>query len=268
MTPATRLYVDSPLGPDAILGLDIQRAHYLRSVLRLNRGDAVAVFNGADGEWRARIDGLGKGWASLAVDACLRTPTPEPDVWLVFAPIKRARLDFMVEKATELGAAELVPVYTRHTDVSRVNTGRLSANAREAAEQCERLSVPPVRAPCEVSALLHDWPLERRILLCAESGAAPPIAARLAELDAAAPVDGVAAARHGPWAVMVGPEGGFHASELDALSKLPFVCPVGLGPRVLRADTAALTALACWQAWMGDGAARPPGRAPETAPSP
>ena len=253
---ATRLYVTNPLGAGGTLGLDHQRAHYLRSVLRLGRGDRVAVFNERDGEWAATIEGLGKGWASLALTDQRRAPAPEPDVELVFAPIKRARLDYLVEKATELGAARLRPIFTQHTDVRRVNTERLAANAREAAEQCERLTVPEVVEPVGFDALLRAWPTERRILLCAESGRAPPVAEVLAEHARAAAPN----ARTPPWAIMTGPEGGFHGSELDALRKLPFVAPVGLGPRVLRADTAALAALACWQAWLGDGRDAPPFR--------
>jgi 16S rRNA (uracil1498-N3)-methyltransferase len=255
---ATRLYVEDDLSGGRTLGLDHQRAHYLRSVLRLHRGAQVAVFNARDGEWRAELEGLGKGWASLVLTEQRRAPAPEPDVWLAFAPIKRARLDFLVEKATELGASVLQPVFTQHTDVTRVNTDRLAANAREAAEQCERLSVPEVREPLGLRQLLADWPVERNMLLCAESGAAPPIAERLAEIGAV-PDSRTGNGAH-PWAVMTGPEGGFHASELDALTKLPFVSSVSLGPRILRADTAALAALACWQAWLGDGRADAPFR--------
>ena len=254
---ATRLHVPDALAGGQALGLDPQRAHYLRSVLRLNRGDHVAVFNAEHGEWRAEIEGLGKGWASLALLQQRREPAPGPDVELVFAPIKRARLDYMVEKATELGVAVLQPVFTQHTDVSRVNTERLAANAREAAEQCERLNVPEVREPTGFRKLIADWPSERRILLCTESGRAPPIVEVLTRHG-----DAGAAAQAQPWAILTGPEGGLHPSELDALMKLPFVAPAGLGPRVLRADTAALTALACWQAWLGDGHADPPFRRP------
>lgn len=257
---ATRLFVEEGLSAGRALGLDHARAHFLRSVLRLSRGAELALFNGRDGEWLARIEGLGKGWASLQVVARRRRQHPEPDLWLVFAPIKRARLDFMVEKATELGVSVLQPMFTRHTEVERVRTERLAANAREAAEQCERLSVPAVREPVTFEALLAAWPPERRMLLCAESGSPRPVAEVLAGLaGAAGPQDGGAAAPP-PWAVMTGPEGGFHRCELDALGKLPFVTPVGLGPRVLRADTAALAALACWQSWLGDGRGRPPGR--------
>jgi 16S rRNA (uracil1498-N3)-methyltransferase len=250
---ATRLYVDDPLGAERTLGLDHGRAHFLRSVLRLSRGARLALFNGHDGEWLARVDGLGKGWASLVVESRRRPQDRPPDLWLLFAPIKRARIDFLVEKATELGVSVLQPVLTRHTDVARVNTGRLAANAREAAEQCERLSVPEVREPAELFACLAHWPAGRRLLVCAESGTARPLDQVLRQAEAEA-----AAQAEAPWAVLTGPEGGFARSELDGLRKLAFVTPVGLGPRVLRADTAALAALACWQAVLGDGAERPP----------
>ena len=249
--PETRLYVEAELAEGRDLGLDHAQSHYLRSVLRLQRGARVAVFNARDGEWAARIDALGRGWCSLAVETRLRETEPEPDLWLVFAPIKRARIDFLAEKATEQGCSVLQPVFTRFTTVSRVNTDRLAANAREAAEQCGRLSVPEVRPPRDLGALLADWPAERRLLVCAESGAARPIAEALSEAGEAG---------DSGWAVMTGPEGGLAESELDALSDLPFVTTVGLGPRLLRADTAALAALACWQAVLGDGRQRPPGR--------
>ena len=240
---ATRLYVEQDLGDEVTLGLDHARAHFLRSVLRLSQGANLALFNGRDGEWRARLDGLGKGWASVTVEEQLRPQQADADLWLVFAPIKRARIDFLAEKATELGVAVLQPMFTQHTAVSRVNVERLAANAREAAEQCERLSVPEVRAPAALYDLLADWPAERHLLLCAERSEVPPIGEGLRDYA------GREAA--GPWAVMIGPEGGFARSELDALMELDFVTPVGLGPRVLRADTAALAALACWQALLG-----------------
>ena len=155
---ATRLHIDQSLTAGQTLGLDHARSHFLRSVLRLGQGARLAVFNGSDGEWLAEIEGLGKGWCSLKLLQQRRAAEPEPDLWLVFAPIKRARIDFMAEKATELGCSLLQPVMTRFTSVSRVNEERLAANAREAAEQCERLTVPDVRETVSFTQLLADWP--------------------------------------------------------------------------------------------------------------
>ena len=256
---ATRLYVTDQLAPGAALRLDPARAHFLRSVLRLGAGARLAAFNARDGEWLARIEDLGKGRCTIRIETLRRAPEPEPDLWLVFAPIKRARMGFLAEKATELGCSVLQPVMTRRSALARVNCERLAATAREAAEQCGRLSVPEVREPLDLGALIAGWPAGRRLLLCAESGVARPIAEALCEM--AAEDEGCAAPRAAswavPWAVMTGPEGGYAESELDGLRNLPFVTPVGLGPRVLRSDTAALAALACWQAVLGDGRRRP-----------
>jgi 16S rRNA (uracil1498-N3)-methyltransferase len=226
--------------------LEAAQAHYLRNVLRLSPGDAVALFNGRDGEWQAAIDGLAKRGATLRCLVQTRPQITEPDLWLLFAPIKRLRVDILVEKATELGVALLQPVFTRHTVATRLNLERLRAHAVEAAEQTERLSVPLLREPQSLAECLAGWPADRHLLLCAEAGAARPIAEALGALA------GTPAARQ-PGAVLIGPEGGFASAELDDLGKLPFVTPVGLGPRILRADTAALAALACWQAILGDG---------------
>jgi 16S rRNA (uracil1498-N3)-methyltransferase len=238
--PATRLHVTCDLAAGLSVALAVAQAHYLKSVLRLAPGATVALFNGRDGEWAARIDGFGRGACALTVLERRREQSPEPDLWLVFAPIKRARLDFLVEKATELGAAELHPVYTRRTMVERVNLERWRANAAEAAEQTERLTVPALHEPQPLDRLLVRWPAGRRLLLCDESGTAPSVA------------DALAQEVPGPWAVLVGPEGGFADTELDALMKLAFVCRVSLGPRVLRSDTAALAGLSVLQALLGD----------------
>ncbi|MGE0658320.1 MAG: 16S rRNA (uracil(1498)-N(3))-methyltransferase [Reyranellaceae bacterium] len=239
-----RLFVDAALTEGGIVELDADRAHYLRNVLRLEPGATVKLFNGRDGEWRAAVEAAGKRHARLIVGKPVRAQEPEPDLWLVFAPIKRARIDFVAEKATELGVSALLPVFTRYTAMTRVNVDRLRANALEAAEQTERLSVPRVHEAVTFEALLRDWPQGRRLLLADESGGGAPVGQALRELDASASA--------APWAVLVGPEGGFHRDELDALHKLDFVTAVGLGPRILRADTAALAALACWQALVGD----------------
>ena len=249
----TRLFVESDLAEGAVLDLDQNQAHFLRTVLRLKPGAELALFNGRDGEWQACIEALGKGKGTLLATAQRRVQTRVSDLWLVFAPIKRARLDFMIEKATELGVTRLQPVLTRHTNVGRVNLDRMAATAREAAEQSERLTVPEVREPLDLGRLLDGWPDDRRLLLAAEAGTAQPLAAALLEMKEPGGT--------GPLAVMTGPEGGFAESELDALRNLPIVTAIGLGPRILRADTAALAALACCQAISGDGAERPPQRA-------
>ncbi len=213
----------------------------MRSVLRLDAGAAVAVFNATDGEWLCRVFAIGKGTA-LTVERQLREAEPEAvtELWLLFAPVKRSRLDWLVEKATELGTSALLPVWTARTQVERVNLDRLRAHAVEAAEQSERLSIPELRAPERLDRLLAAWPGERRLIVCDESGTGEPIGAAAARL---AP---------GPVALLVGPEGGFDETELDAFGKLSFVTRVGLGPRVLRAETAAVAAVAVFQAIAGD----------------
>ncbi len=242
--PAARVHCDAALAPGVRIELGAGPAHHLRNVLRLQPGAAIAVFNARDGEFAAEIASFAKGSAGATLGARRRGPLAEADLWLCFAPIKRARLDAMVEKATELGVSRLVPVFTRHTAMERVNRERLAAIATEAAEQCERLSVPEVVAPVEFARLLSDWPEGRRLIVADESGGGAPAAAALADIE-------------GPFAVLTGPEGGFAPSELDALGRAVFVRRVGLGPRILRADTAAIAALAIVQAIAGDGGLAP-----------
>ncbi len=245
---ATRLHVPGPLaGPT--LELDAARAHQLRNVLRLGVGDAVAVFNAQAGEFMARIESLAKTRARLALGERRREPAPEPGPWLCFAPLKRARVDFLVEKATELGASRLLPVITRRTNVERVNLERLAAIATEAAEQTERLSVPEIAAPVDLPALLASWQAGRTLVVCDETGGGSPIAAALR-------------GRRDALALLTGPEGGFAPEEIELLARHAFVRRVGLGPRILRADTAALAALAVLQAVAGDGNETPPRGAP------
>ncbi len=241
-----RLFVEAALGAGTGVELSAAQAHYLGHVLRMARGDDVRLFNGCDGEWRAVIDRIGRASCDVLVTERTRAHETGPDLWLLFAPVKRVPIDFVAAKATELGVSALWPVFTANTAVSRVNIDRLRANAVEAAEQCGRLTVPEVREPVALERALHRWPGARRILLCDESGAGTPLA------DALMDGGGAAAGGPGPWAVLIGPEGGFARSELDGLRNLPFVTAVGLGPRLLRADTAALSALACWQAVVGD----------------
>ena len=241
---ATRLFTEADLSAGIETGLTEAQAHYLRHVMRRAEGAPLLLFNGRDGEWSAELALHGKKAAAARVIEQTRPQAVEPDVWLCFAPIKRARIDYIAEKATELGVAVLQPVLTQHTAVERVNVERLRANAVEAAEQTERLSVPEVRPPVELMRLLGQWPAGRRLLMCDETGGGPPIAEALAGLDDAA--------RAAPWGIVIGPEGGFAPAELIALRRMKVVMAVGLGPRILRADTAALAALACWQALVGD----------------
>lgn len=239
-----RLFVEANLSAGIEAALSEAQAHYLRHVMRREEGAGLLLFNGRDGEWRARLSLRGKKAAVAEIGERTREQAAEPDIWLCFAPVKRSRIDYIAEKATELGVAVLQPVITRHTNVDRVNVERLHANAVEAAEQTERLSVPEVRQPIDLMRLLADWPAERRLLICDETGGGLPIGDALGGLDAEA--------RAAPWAIAIGPEGGFADSELAALRRMKGVMAVGLGPRILRADTAALAALACWQATVGD----------------
>jgi 16S rRNA (uracil1498-N3)-methyltransferase len=245
--PATRLYIPDGLAAGVEVDLDTAQIHRLRNVLRLGAGAAVAGFNERDGEWLCGLGGFGRERAALTPIRLLRPAMPEPDLWLLFAPLKRARLDWLVEKASELGAAALLPVWTQRTQPERLNPGRLRALAIAAAEQSERLSVPEILAAAPLDRVLAAWPAGRHLVLCDESGAGRPIAEALASLPPDAPA-----------ALFVGPEGGFTDTELDALGKLPIVIRVGLGPRVLRAETAALAALAVFQAIAGDWRRRRP----------
>jgi 16S rRNA (uracil1498-N3)-methyltransferase len=236
-----RLFVAADLAAGAEIALAEGQAHYLRAVMRRAVGDEVRLFNGRDGEWRALLTELGKRRAAARAETRLRPQAAEPDLWLVFAPLKRTATDLIAQKATEMGASALLPVFTARTDAQRVNTDRLAAIAIEAAEQCERLSVPAVAEPRPLDALLGDWPAERRLILCDETGTAQPAAEAFGALTPGRPA-----------ALMIGPEGGFAKGELDRLRKLEFVTPVALGPRILRAETAAVAVLALWQSALGD----------------
>lgn len=236
-----RLYVEADLSAGAEVPLDPAQAHYLRNVMRRVPGDAVRLFNGRHGEWQATIAALGKGKGSAKAEAQMRAQAGEPDLWLLAAPIKRTAIDFVAAKATELGVSAMQPVFTRRTAVTRVNAERMRANVIEAAEQCERLTVPEVRAAVPLAKVLDAWPRGRRLLFCDETRDGRPIAAALAAMRATMPE---------PWAVLIGPEGGFAPEELARIRAMPGVVPVSLGARLLRADTAAVAALAVWQAMM------------------
>jgi 16S rRNA (uracil1498-N3)-methyltransferase len=210
--------------------LDEPRARYLGTVMRRGVGDRLRLFNGHDGEWQARITTLGKRGALAEAEVLLRPQAPEPDHWLLLSIIKREALEWAVEKATELGVAEIHPIVTARSQPARPNPDRLRAIATEAAEQCERLTVPVIHPPRPLDAALRDWPDGRRLIAAIERGTdAPP-----------APETGAAA-------LLIGPEGGFDPKELDAMRRLPFLVPASLGPRILRAETAAITGLALLQ---------------------
>ncbi|HVV92215.1 MAG TPA: 16S rRNA (uracil(1498)-N(3))-methyltransferase [Hyphomicrobiales bacterium] len=237
---APRLFVDAALAEGADIALDSAQGNYLRNVLRLGAGDTVLAFNGRDGEWRARIAAPDRRRAALAIGERLRPQTPPGDLWYLFAPLKHARLDYMVQKAVEMGASRLVPVLTRRTQVSRVNLERMRANAIEAAEQCGILSLPDIVAPAPLEQVVRAWPEGRRLVFCDEGA---PVGDAMAVLRA---LSGQ------PTAVLIGPEGGFDPAERVLLGALPGTVAISLGPRVLRADTAAVAALALVQAACGD----------------
>ena len=235
-----RLYVDSELAPGRRLGCSPEQANYLVNVLRLRPGAAILVFNGRDGEWRARLVETGRRGCTLETEELVRAQEGGPDIELLFAPLKRARLDYMVQKAVELGVARLHPVLTRRTIAERVNLDRMRANVVEAAEQCGILRLPEVAAPERLEPLFGNWDERRRVVWCDE---AAPLASPLAVLSTLAP---------GPLAVLIGPEGGFAPEERDRISAQPWASAISLGPRVMRADTAAVAALALVNAVLGD----------------
>ena len=230
MPGSIRLFLPVPLVAGETVAASAAQAHYLATVMRRSAGDPLHLFNGRDGEFAARIETIRRDRAILRVDQQLRAQALEPDLWLVFALLKRDATDLVVRTATELGAAELHPVITEHSNTHRMNAERLTAIAIEAAEQCERLTVPRLHPPRPLAALLANWPANRRLIAAVERGDAPPVMP--------AP---------GPQALLVGPEGGFAPAELEALRAHPFVTPVTLGPRILRADTACIAGLALLQ---------------------
>jgi 16S rRNA (uracil1498-N3)-methyltransferase len=246
-----RLYVEHPLGPGVALTLGEAQTHYLANVLRQKPGDKLLVFNGRDGEWRATLDHSRSRRAVLAVQEQTRVQDRGSDLYYLFAPLKRARLDYMVQKAVELGVARLQPVMTRYTQAERVNTARMRANAIEAAEQCGILSLPAIGEPLALARALAELEPGRVLVFCDEDA---PTADPLAALAAVRfERDAVAGGRRGvPLAVLIGPEGGFAPEERAALLARPDTVRLALGPRILRADTAAIAALSLVQAALGD----------------
>jgi 16S rRNA (uracil1498-N3)-methyltransferase len=251
---APRLYVEDRLKAGTAIELDRDAANYMRNVLRLKSGDTVLLFNGRDGEWRSEVETSGK--RAVTANALEQTrPQPAPlDLHYLFAPLKHARLDYMVQKAVELGVSKLQPVLTRHTQVSRVNLERMRANTIEAAQQCGVLVLPEVAKPADLKPLIGRLGAERLLIFCDETAeVADPVAALMqARRTPSALVPSDAAPAAMPLAVLIGPEGGFAPDEREALVKLPNVVRLALGPRILRADTAAVAALTLVQAILGD----------------
>ena len=237
---AQRLFVKAALMEGGTVACTPAQTNYLRNVLRLGAGDAVLLFNGRDGEWRADLAEAGRRGTTLAVQAQTRPQEGGPDIDYLFAPLKRARLDYMVEKATEMGVARLRPVLTRRTVAERVNTERMRTHTVEAAEQCGILRLPEVSAPEKLERVVAGWDAGRALVFCDEDSAEP------------CPFTALAHIPPGPVAVLIGPEGGFDPAERELLSSQPFVTRISLGPRILRADTAAVAALALVNAVLGD----------------
>ncbi|KPA20883.1 Ribosomal RNA small subunit methyltransferase E [Shimia sp. SK013] len=233
-----RLYVEQGLGEGQTIPLARDQAHYLFGVMRMAVGDPVLLFNGRDGEWRCEVAFAGKRGGELVCREQTKPLQMPPDLWLLFAPIKKARTDFIVEKAAEMGAAKIVPVQTEFTNSERIRQDRLQAHAVEAAEQCGGTYVPEVAELTKLERLLAEWPEGRQLMFCdeAEVGAAKRLAASSAK----------------QWAILIGPEGGFSEVERAKLKALPFAHVVSLGPRILRADTAAVAAMTLWQQALGD----------------
>lgn len=252
MSATPRLYVTPDLAVGADLQLDGDQAHYLTRVLRLDAGDPVRVFNGRDGEFDSVLAASTKSTATLRITGQTREQAGVPDLWLLFAPLKKARTDFVVEKAVELGARQIVPVITERTDAETVRVDRLARQAIEAAEQTERLDVPPVREAVKLQSLLAQWDAQRLLIFADEAGddQGRPWGGEAGRAGPAADV--LASLPEGPAAILIGPEGGFSPAERARLRALPFVRPVSLGPRILRAETAALATMAIWQAVKGD----------------
>jgi 16S rRNA (uracil1498-N3)-methyltransferase len=235
---APRLFVEAALGADVAVPVEGNAAHYLLSVMRVKEGDGALLFNGRDGEWAARAEQLRKRDLVLRCVEQTRPLESVPDFWLCAAPIKKGRIDLVAEKACELGVARLVPVLTERSVVDKVNGERLLAHLAEAAEQCGRTALPALAEMMSLAALLGDWPADRALFFADETGGTP--------------MQQAFAAHPGPAALLIGPEGGFTAQERDRIRALPAARAISLGPRILRAETAAIAATACWMMQNGD----------------
>ena len=238
MTTKIRLFVDQPLGAAQSVQLTREQAHYLFSVMRQPVGASVSLFNGKDGQWQAEIIEAGKRSGLLLCKKLTKSLQMPPDLWFIFAPIKKSRTDFIVEKAAEMGAARILPVQTEFTNSERIRRDRLQAHAIEAAEQCGGTFVPEVDEMRSLANLLSAWPAGRHLLFCDEEKVGQTCS--------------LAGFPKGPWAILIGPEGGFSKAERQKLNDLSFTHSIALGPRILRADTATVAALTLWQKHLGD----------------
>ena len=239
LSTTPRLYVELPLAAGAVLTLPVPQSHYLSQVMRRKPGDVVRLFDGANGEWAARLLSVTRKAVDVRCEAQSAPQEAVPDLWLCAAPLKRGSIDWVAEKACELGVARLVPVLTRRTVVDKLNVDRLRAHMVEAAEQCGRTALPELADPVTLAALLKGWPAGRTLIFADETGGAP-MAAALRTAPA-------------PAAILIGPEGGFTPDEREAIRAVPGALAISLGPRILRADTAAAVAVGVWQAVAGDG---------------
>lgn len=247
-----RLFVPQPLTEGAHVEPSDEQCRYLLAVMRLQLGDELLLFNGRDGEWRFKVSGVSKRGCRLVAERPVRPQAFGPDLDLLIALVKRNRLEIIVEKAAELGARRIRPVITRRTQADHTNVSRLQAIATEAAEQTGRLDVPEVLEPVKLDRLLDDWSADRALMFCDEAGDDPDAEWGGSQGRARPALEALSGRGRGPWALLIGPEGGFAPEERARLRTLDHVTPVTLGPRILRADTAAISALTLWQAVLGD----------------
>ncbi|MBT5187659.1 MAG: 16S rRNA (uracil(1498)-N(3))-methyltransferase [Kordiimonadaceae bacterium] len=236
--PKTRLYVSDPLKAGAVILIDSNQGHHLVNVMRIKMAEYVSLFNGSEGEWLGEITKVGKGKAMVTAREKIAEQSHEPDLWYLFAPLKKARVDYMMQKATELGVSVISPVMTARTNLDKLKIEKLKASAFEAAEQCGRMSVPSINDIISLDDMLKSWPEDRALIFCDEVGDAVPMKDLTSEFD--------------KWAVIIGPEGGFTEEERKKIKDHRNTLPVTLGPRILRADTAAVTAISLWQSFFGD----------------
>lgn len=236
--PITRLYVEGEFKAGAVHLIDENQGHYLVNVMRVQLGDHVGLFNGHDGEWIGEITKVGKGKANITIREIMAAQIDEPDLWYLFAPVKKTRVDYMIQKATEIGVSHILPVITKRTNLDRIKHDKLIANAVEAAQQCGRMTVPQIDEVTSLEKVLQGWPNDRALIFCDEAGDA------IFMKDISPVFD--------KWAILIGPEGGFTPEERKMIRDHKNAIAISLGPRILRADTAAVSALSLWQSLIGD----------------